>query len=298
MKAIDDGPCLICGASGTVGRFLLVRLREFDSPLTALSRHFAEEPDGRVRWIRGDLYDDLTDLGEAETQFIYSVGPLDGFARWLRSARMPSLRRIVALSSMSLEVKAQSSDPAERELAARLATAEREVIDLCSAREIACIVLRPTLIYGGGSDRSLSLLAKVGRRWRLFPSIPGATGLRQPIHADDLAAACVAAMAISGLKAKVFRLGGAERLTFGAMLARTRAGLPVRTLPILIPMPLARLALRLLRLLPRWRHLEQGLVDRLQVDQVVDNEQAMQELGWQPGKFEPTRQETFLNDKS
>ena len=30
------------------------------------------------------------------------------------------------------------------------------------------------------------------RRWRVFPYVAGANGLRQPVHADDLAAACVA----------------------------------------------------------------------------------------------------------
>ncbi len=243
METADDGACLILGASGTVGRYLTVRLRESTSELLALSRRGVATEDRGIRWIQGDLYGDVPDLGDARIHSIYSVGPLDGLAQWLRTARLPVLRRVVALSSMSLEVKAQSNDPAERDLAARLASAEHDVIDFCSDRGIACVVLRPTLIYGGGSDRSLSLLAKVGRRWRLFPSIPAASGLRQPIHANDLASACVAAMEIAGQPPKIVRLGGAEQLTFAAMLSRTRAGLPVWTIPVRIPVQLARLAL-------------------------------------------------------
>ncbi len=298
MEAADDGACLILGASGTVGRYLTVRLRESASELLALSRRQVVDSSGRIRWIQGDLYGDVPDLSGARIHTIYSVGPLDGLARWLRSSDLPSLRRVVALSSMSLEVKAKSSDPTERELAARLAIAEREVVDFCTSRAIACVLLRPTLIYGGGSDRSLSLLADVGKRWRFFPSIPGASGLRQPIHADDLAAACVAAIASAGPVHKIIRLGGAEQLTFGAMLSRTREVLSVWTIPVRIPVRSARTLLRLLRLLPRWRHLDQGLVDRLQQDQIVDNELAIRELGWQPGKFDPARSDTFLNNQS
>ncbi|MFZ2237341.1 MAG: hypothetical protein WAV67_13305 [Dokdonella sp.] len=298
MELADESACLILGASGTVGRFLTARLRGSTSKLLALSRREVATGNDHIRWIRGDLYGDVPDLHETPVQLIYSVGPLDGLAQWLRAARLPSLRRVVALSSMSLEVKAQSRDPAERDLAARLASAEREVIDFCSGRDIACVVLRPTLIYGGGSDRSLSLLAKVGRRWRVFPSIPGATGLRQPIHADDLAAACVAAMAIAGPLPKILRVGGAEQLTFGAMLSRTRGSLSLWTIPVWIPMRSARALLRLLRLLPRWRHLDQGLVERLQQDQIVDNEPAMRELNWHPGNFDPGRPGTFLNNQS
>ncbi|MEO6075772.1 MAG: hypothetical protein ABIP56_03095, partial [Dokdonella sp.] len=156
--------------------------------------------------------------------------------------------------------------------------------------------LRPTLIYGGGADRSISQLARAGERWHVFPTIPGATGLRQPIHADDLAAACVTAMEIAGQAPKILRLGGAEQLTFAAMLSRTRRSLPIWTFPVHVPLQLARLAMRLLRLLPRWRHLDQGLVNRLRQDQIVDNEPAMRELEWQPRKFEPALRQTFLNE--
>ncbi len=298
MVAVGDGACLILGASGTVGRHLTARLRESTLELLALSRRDPATDDGYIRWIQGDLYGDVPDLSTAQINSIYSVGPLDGFARWLRTSDLPSLRRVVALSSMSLEVKAQSSDLAERGLAVKLAGAERDVIDFCSGRDIACVVLRPTLIYGGGSDRSLSLLAKLGQRWHLFPSIPGATGLRQPIRADDLASACVAAMEIDSQPPKIFRVGGAEQLTFSAMLSRTRVGLPVWTIPVHIPLRMAQLALRLLRLLPLWRHLDQGLADRLQQDQIVDNEPAMRELGWQPKEFDVALPETFLNKKS
>ncbi len=296
MEAVDDGACLILGASGTVGRYLTIRLRESASELLALSRRTVASRDRRIRWIQGDLYGDVPDLAEAKIHSIYSVGPLDGFARWLRNSNLPSLRRVVALSSMSLEVKAQSSDPAERDLAVRLVSAERDVIEFCIGRDIACVVLRPTLIYGGGLDRSLSLLASAGQRWHMFPSIPGATGLRQPIHADDLAWACVSAMEIAGQTPKIFRLGGGEQLTFAAMLSLTRKGLPSWTIPVHVPLQLARLAMRLLRLLPRWRHLDQGLVNRLRQDQIVDNEPAMRELEWQPRKFEPALRQTFLNE--
>lgn len=288
-----DGVCLILGASGTVGRYLAARLRESDLPLLALSRRPIQTGDDRIRWIQGDLYNAVPDLSEWPISHVYSVGPLDGLAQWLRYARLPYLKRVLALSSMSLEVKAQSNDPAERQLAARLASAERDVGEWCARREIACTLLRPTLIYGGGLDRSLGLLARVGQRWRVFPSIPGATGLRQPIHADDLAAACIAAMTSAGSLPDIIRLGGGERLSFGAMLARTRGSLSRRTIPIRVPMPLARFLLQLLRGFPRWSHLDHGLVDRLQQDQTVDNSAAVRELSWQPGNFDPLRPNNF-----
>ena len=229
----------------------------------------------------------MPNLADAHIETIYSVGPLDGLARWLDVAKLPGLRRIVALSSMSVEVKAGSSDPSERALASRLRRAENDVIAFSQSKAVACVVLRPTLIYGAGVDQSVSALARFGERWHVFPMIPGATGLRQPIHADDLASACIAAALIAAIPAKIFAVGGGEQLSFADMLGRIRGGISTCTIALLVPLGLARIALRLLRLHPRWRHLRAGLVDRLQVDQIVDNDPACRDLHWQPRSFLP-----------
>ena len=77
------------------------------------------------------------------------------------------------------------------------------------------------------------------RRWHLLPLPLGATGLRQPVHAEDLAAACVAALENSATYGKTYELGGGERLSFRSMLMRMRA--EAAALPV--PIPLAALAL-------------------------------------------------------
>ena len=69
---------------------------------------------------------------------------------------------------------------------------------VAAERGIACTVFRPTLIYGAGTDRSLAPIARFARRWRVLPVPLGANGLRQPVHARDLAAACVAVLANAG----------------------------------------------------------------------------------------------------
>ena len=80
-------------------------------------------------------------------------------------------------------------------------------------------VLRPTLIYVGNRERSLAPLAERARLWRRLPWPRGATGLRQPVHADDVARAvrdCLGAQASHG---RAFDLPGGERLRFDAMVA-------------------------------------------------------------------------------
>src|SRR5690242_4045144 len=85
----------------------------------------------------------------------YLLPPLDAFAAWL--ADRPVLpRRVLALSSMSVESKRHSPDPTERELAARLLICEARILDAGKAAAFACTIFRPTLIYGAGIDRSLA----------------------------------------------------------------------------------------------------------------------------------------------
>lgn len=277
--------CLVFGASGAIGRFLLPRIQARGWRALAISRHPSGTAGETVKWLRGDLQGDMPDLSAMPIDIVFSVGPLDAFANRLARGDWPELRRVVAVSSMSAVVKQASSDPLERELASRLHAAERTIEAWCLAHAVACVILRPTLIYGAGIDRSLSALERLARRWRVFPALPGATGLRQPVHADDVAAACIAAADLHASEPRHYAIGGGERLSFGAMLARVRRGMPVSTLPLWIPLGLARIGLHALRLLPRWRHLRPGLIDRLGSDLVVDNGPAERDLCWSPRDF-------------
>ena len=285
VPAIDRCDCLLLGASGAIGRFLLPRLLAEGRRPLAISRQAVDQAARHGPWLTGDLHGSMPDLSGLALETVFSAGPLDAFAAWLEKSPLPALRGVVAISSMSAVVKASSPDPAERELSRRLLAAEQSLRDECARRRVGVVILRPTLIYGSGVDQSLAALARFGRRWRLFPSIPGAHGLRQPVHADDVAAACVAASRLPARNASPYSLGGGERLSFGAMLEHVRQGLPVRTLPVRIPLGVAAFALHCLRLLPRWRHLRPGLLTRLQSDLVVDLAPAQRDLEWTPRRF-------------
>lgn len=264
---------LVCGASGAIGRFLLPRLLGAGYYVIALSRVDRGGGDERVQWRIGDLDHAMPDLPALD--LVASCGPLDAFARWF--ARTPArIARVVAFGSMSVQSKQDSQDIAERALAARLREAEQSVAMSAQARDCAWTVLRPTLIYGAALDRSLTPLARLARRWRVFPRIPGARGLRQPVHADDLAGACVAAAANPHSAGRIYALGGGERLAFATMLERVHASLPFHAAPLPVPLSLLR---------PFARRVP--AIGRLQLDLVADDGAAVADLGWAPRAFLP-----------
>jgi nucleoside-diphosphate-sugar epimerase len=231
-----------------------------------------------VTWLRGGLPDQLPqDVAEVES--IVSFGPMDALAAWLERNPVPALRRVVATSSMSAESKRNSPVPAERALAQRLRDAETALASVCDKRGVAWTVLRPTLIYGAGMDRSLTPLARRAMRSRVFALPPG-RGLRQPVHAQDIALAVMAALQRPAGAGRVIPIGGGERLAAAQMFARVRRSLGVRTLPVPVPRPAAFLAQRLL---PRLR----GPLSRLDRDLVADNTELERQLGVHPRGFAP-----------
>jgi nucleoside-diphosphate-sugar epimerase len=276
-SAVDHGPVLVLGATSQIGFFLLPMLVERGARVLAVSRRAHADQAG-VAWLRGDLPDQPPQC-VAEAEAIVSFAPLDALAAWLDTDPVPALRRVVATSSMSAESKRHSRVPAERALARRLREAEAALASVCDRRGIAWTVLRPTLIYGAGMDRSLTPLARRAMRTRVFALPPG-RGLRQPVHAQDIALAVIAALQRPASAGRVIPIGGGERLPATRMFARVRNSLPVRT----CPMPVPRFAALLgQRLLPRLR----GPLSRLDQDLVADNGDLVRLLDVHPRGFAP-----------
>ena len=275
---------LVFGATGAIGRFLLPRLLDAGHEIVAISRVPRVSHTARLQWISGDLPDGFATPPACDA--IFSLGPLDAFAQWLASSRVAGHPRIVAIGSLSERTKRSSRDPAERALAERLATAERTLAAAAAARGSTATILRASLVWGAALDRSLTPIAAFAQRWRVFPLAPGARGLRQPVHADDLAAAC-AALATLPATGGAYDVGGGERLPFSAMLARVRDSLPFATLPLPIPITLARAGIGVARRLPAFGAASTSALDRLGEDLVVDDAAASADFGWNPRAFHP-----------
>ncbi|HEY6895237.1 MAG TPA: NAD-dependent epimerase/dehydratase family protein [Rhodanobacteraceae bacterium] len=270
---------VVFGASGAIGRFLLPRLLEADQEVVAVSREPRASGHPRLRWIAGNLPSDVAVVPGDAT--IFSLGPLDAFAAWF-AAHGTRDARVIAIGSRSIETKKDSQDAGEREVALRLARAEA-ALDASGAR---VTVLRPTLIYGAGLDRSLTPLVAFARRWRVFAYVAGAKGLRQPVHADDLAAACFA-LARTLPQRRVYDVGGGERLAFSAMLRRVRASLPFSAIALPVPLGVASAGAGLARVSPAFRAASAGALARMQQDLIADHSAAAADFGWSPRAFRP-----------
>jgi nucleoside-diphosphate-sugar epimerase len=276
---------LVIGASGQIGRALVPRLLGHGWQVLALSRIARISTTENLSWVQGDVFASMPPLPDLDA--VFSLGPLNGFSGWLARAQLIGRPRIVAFGSMSVESKRDSTDPGERALAQTLRIAEVELAEAASAKNLIWTLLRPTLIYGSGLDKSLTPLARMGARLRVFPRLPAASGLRQPVHVEDLADACIAAASLEDAGNRSFDLGGGERLSYSDMLDRIRVSLPVRVLPVPVPLLALRFLLTLIRLRPDWRGIGKAALRRLRTDLVTENEAARRVLHWSPRDFRP-----------
>ncbi len=267
---------LVFGASSQIGRFLLPRLRARGEHVLALSRKAHADQPG-VTWLQGRLPGEVS--LPARPSAVISFGPLLSLAQWLATADLLPSTRIIATSSMSAESKQASDVPAERAISQSLRDGEAALAAASERLGALWTVFRPTLIYGAGLDKSLTPIARRAMRLRVFP-LPAGRGLRQPVHADDIAAAVLAALEHPESAGCVLPLGGGERLTAGEMFARVQQSLPVATLPVPLPAWLLRTGRHAV---PRLR----GPLTRLEANLIADNSELQRLLGVSPRPFRP-----------
>jgi nucleoside-diphosphate-sugar epimerase len=264
---------LVTGATSQVGYFLLPRLQAARLPVVALSRHTQKPTDG-VTWWQGHLPEIPV---TTQLRGVISLAPLENLALWLSRHEVQPAARLVATSSMSVLTKRHSTEVSEQLTVESLEKGEAGVIRECTRLGIAWTLIRPTLIYGAGIDKSLTLVAHKAARWRVFP-LPAGRGWRQPLHADDLAQALLLALACEEVSGKVLEIGGGERLSAQDMFERVRKSLPVKTMPL-------RLGPKLLSFLPRFLPRFRGPLSRLNEDLIADNADVRTLLGLSPRVF-------------
>lgn len=257
----------VLGATSFVGRALVPRLKQQGWQVVPLSRSASPAvPD------------------DTAIPFWIALCPIWAVPEHFARLEAHGPKRLVALSSTSRFTKHASADAAEREVARKLASAEEVVQDWGAAHGISTVILRPTLIYDGLHDKNITLIASFIRRRGWFPVLGAASGLRQPVHVDDVAAACAAALTAGALQV-AYDLSGAETLSYRDLVGRVASSVGGNPRVVALPRWVFRVAVPVLRLLPAFRGISLGMFDRMNDDLVFDHSAARQDLGFEPRAF-------------
>jgi nucleoside-diphosphate-sugar epimerase len=283
LENVHQPNVLVTGATNQIGQFLLPHLQATDFTITALSRHPQPNRTG-MTWQQIDLSNSTIPIKAFSV--LFHLAPLP----WLPSllARLPQntpLNRIIAFSSTSCFTKAHSPDPKERAIATQLTEAETALKSICQTRNIAWTLFRPTLIYGAGIDKNVTFIAQFIRRFGFFPIVGKGYGLRQPVHADDLAVACLQAYFSPTTINKAYNLSGGQTLSYREMVKAIFHLMNQKPHIISIPPPIFKLLTRILAWMPQYAHLSTAMIARINQDLCFDHTSAYQDFGYNPRTF-------------
>jgi len=280
----------VLGASSLVGECLLSLLTQANWHVNAYSRQVVRQSNDRVAWrclplSNSPSFRPPLPQGETNIPLWISVAPIWVLPSYFAFLEAHGVKRIVVLSSTSRFTKDNSSDLQEQIVARRLAEAEASVQAWAEDRGVEWVILRPTLIYGMGRDKNITEIVRFVRRFGFFPLFGQARGLRQPIHAQDVATACIAALEMPGAVNRAYNISGSEAISYREMITRVFAALgrPLRLLPV--PLSAFRVAVAVLNYWPHSRGWSVAMAERMNTDMVFDHSEAACDFGFEPRMF-------------
>jgi nucleoside-diphosphate-sugar epimerase len=283
-QTINPSSLLLLGASSQIGVFAIPRLIEAGFHVLAVSRK--GKPEGFPVYAQVEWLNEVESVRASEScQYLLSAGPMQLAQKFLATGE--GFRSAVVFSSSSVETKRESVNPAEREQIRDMLAFESELQLSAKTTGTRLVIFRPTLIYGCGLDSNISRLEKWIRRFGFLPVNGKAAGLRQPVHADDLAEAATSALLSKLNLPPMLYLRGGDTLSYSEMVSRIFpvVGKPARILRL--PQWLFVMLVKLAKIFASGGSVNEEMVRRQLNDLVFDDSQARELLGYDPRPFAP-----------
>ena len=152
---------------------------------------------------------------------------------------------------------------------------------------VTTLIFRPTMIYGGKQNQNINRIKRIIKLTRFFV-LPGrGTGLRQPVHAEDLAKLCCQCLDYPQHGIRTLCLTGGETLQYRAMIERIflSSGLSPRI--ISLPHYALDFSVRIIRFLPIFKDITSEMLMRVNQDLCYDHQEAIDMFNWSPRRFQP-----------
>jgi nucleoside-diphosphate-sugar epimerase len=94
------------------------------------------------------------------------------------------------------------------------------LIAACERLGVGWTIRRPTIVYAEARDGNICRLARLIRRFGRLPLMGRGAGLRQPVHAEDLAIGAIQAVASGAAINKIYVLPAGEIINYREMAGR------------------------------------------------------------------------------
>ncbi|MDA0652433.1 MAG: NADH-ubiquinone oxidoreductase, partial [Proteobacteria bacterium] len=192
----------------------------------------------------------------------------------------PTLQRIVLIGSTRRDSKVP--DPG--------AAAVRHAEETFLRSQLPGSILHPTMVYGGGSERNVTRILSLVRRWPqwlplIWPVPGGGKTLVQPVFVDDVAAALVSAATTHAPIARTIVVAGAQPITLADMLRACASACGRRLRIVPVPTSLLIGAARLIAIFSKRGPFSVAELQRSRENKAYDIDTLRTELGVEPRSF-------------
>ena len=290
-QTLNTPTVILTGASSQIGVFAIPLLLRAGYHVLAVSRKGQPDawPDKRqVKWIKPNEPQDHS----AGSTLLLSAGPLEVALEILE--HNVRIQTAVVFSSSSVHSKTDSDNRTERDQVNAMLAVQTKLRLLAIERNIKLLILKPTLIYGCGLDTNITQLVNWIRRFGFMPINGHAEGLRQPVHAQDLAWFAVNAMNSQAEFPDELFLAGGETLSYSEMVRRVFVALGKTERLVHLPQWLFVLLAGFISALKPGLKINTEMVKRQKTDLVFDDGPARQLLAYEPRAFTPSESDFRL----
>ena len=244
---------LVTGGAGYFGSLLVTRLREEGRRVRVFDLNAPDDAAG-LEVVRADIRDpsaikracegidvvhhNVAMAPLAKDKHAFQTVNRDGTRNMLEAAKAAGVRKVIAMSSSAVfgaPARNQVDEKTTPRPGEDYGRAKLEAEGLCHAysREgLDVTIIRPRTIMGHGRLGIMQILFEWIRQGKNVPVFDGGGNVYQFVHADDLAAACLAAAKRPG--PETYNIGAAEfgtmRETLEGLIAH--AGTPSRVVSV------------------------------------------------------------------
>ena len=276
-------PIVIVGGNSLITPYLLGHLKNAGLTAEIISRRSIQVMDG-FTLTQVDLSQEYG-WAVPDNAIVISLLPL-----WVLSQLLPrfvGVQKVIALGSTSRFSKANSSEKSERSTAVHLELAEEILVNWSERSGVDYVLLRSTMIYDGATDQNICRIAKFIRLFGFVPLAAPATGLRQPIHADDVAKAIIGCIGNQEVSRQAFNIAGGEILSYREMVERVFCAMGRRPRLLMLPTGLLRKAFKFASMIGIVRESSFGasIFQRMNEDLVFETAESVNLLNHNPREF-------------
>jgi nucleoside-diphosphate-sugar epimerase len=271
----------ILGASSQIGKVLVPKLESLGYIVFSISRDYKTTS---IKF-KSYTFDDINccfipHIENADV--VINLAPLPLIDKAIGIAKILKAKRIIAFGSTGRFTKIDSTSDVERDFVAQQKQAEDFFSNICENLSISWTLFRPTMIYGNDMDKNISFIRSLIRKFGIFFIPFGANGLRQPVHVNDLANACILAMESNLTINKSYNLGGLDVIPLRDLVIKIFQSENKKPIFFQVPKSFFNILILVLNRFPRYKFLRIEMVDRMHQNLIVDNSDAIRDFSYNP----------------